>query len=116
MINQLADNPSSECRDLFKKHDPRPCCEIPNPLTTEENVKECTKRCSVKTTDGCCYIDCIYEMSGVIVDGVYSENKLVEVVKPNILKMDEELAKTWWHVLMKAAETCLHKCKKSFNF
>lgn len=69
---------TEECVKLFKKHDPWVCCPSqPEGLINATEYYKCEDICK-DNQDKCCLSDCIFEVSGVYVDGKYNVEKIQE--------------------------------------
>lgn len=112
-----SDDDEEQCLKLFKSQTrPRNCCNYPLRFIHPVHQEKCKKSCEniSDNTGGCCILDCIYHVTGVVRDFKLDPLAFLELYENYLSEKGGGKFDQWMLVVENSIEACLNLGKKSF--
>lgn len=90
---------------IFKQHDPESCCVLPSARIVKSYKLACENKCK-DINDSCCFFDCLYETTGMYVDGRFHAKKAQEAYENGFNESMSDESEMFKPVLSKSLEKC----------
>ncbi|KAG5666374.1 hypothetical protein PVAND_014405 [Polypedilum vanderplanki] len=109
-------NSSDECEEIFKDNiHPSECCNIPSREILESHQQKCKAICKNDDSNlqaGCCEINCIYSVTGVLKNGELVKDAVIELYENFLQSKGAGKFDKWITIVENSIKKCVLAVQK----